>query len=46
VLSIIFLDEAPTVVHLIGGALSLGGMWLGLRRKADARKADAESRSG
>lgn len=32
VLSTIFLGEAPTMVHLIGGALSLGGMWLGLRR--------------
>jgi drug/metabolite transporter (DMT)-like permease len=34
VLSLIFLGEAPTIVHLIGGALSLGGMWLSLRRKA------------
>jgi len=34
VLSIIFLGEAPTIVHLIGGVLSLGGMWLSLRRKA------------
>ncbi|WP_291612636.1 DMT family transporter [Bradyrhizobium sp.] len=34
VLSIIFLGEAPTIVHLIGGALSLGGMWLSLRRKS------------
>jgi drug/metabolite transporter (DMT)-like permease len=33
VLSIIFLGEAPTYIHLIGGALSLGGMWLSLRRK-------------
>ena len=32
VLSIIFLGEAPTVIHLIGGALSLG-MWLCLRAK-------------
>jgi drug/metabolite transporter (DMT)-like permease len=32
-LSIIFLGEAPTVYHLIGGVLSLGGMWLSLRRK-------------
>ncbi len=31
VLSILFLGEAPTVIHLIGGALSLGGMWLCLR---------------
>lgn len=30
-LSIVFLGEAPGVVHLIGGALSLGGMWLSLR---------------
>jgi drug/metabolite transporter (DMT)-like permease len=35
VLSIIFLGEAPTIVHLIGGVLSLGGMWLSLRRNAD-----------
>lgn len=35
VLSILFLGEAPTVIHLIGGVLSLGGMWLGLRRKKD-----------
>jgi len=34
VLSIIFLGEAPTVIHLIGGVLSLGGMWLSLRRKS------------
>jgi len=33
VLSIIFLGEAPTVIHLIGGALSLGGMWLSLQAK-------------
>jgi drug/metabolite transporter (DMT)-like permease len=33
-LSIIFLGEAPTIVHLIGGALSLGGMWLSLRKPA------------
>jgi len=33
VLSILFLGEAPTVVHLIGGALSLGGMWLSLQAK-------------
>jgi drug/metabolite transporter (DMT)-like permease len=32
-LSIIFLGEAPTIVHLIGGALSLGGMWLSLQAK-------------
>ncbi|MEH2524736.1 MULTISPECIES: DMT family transporter [unclassified Bradyrhizobium] len=31
VLSIIFLGEAPTMIHLIGGALSLGGMWLCLQ---------------
>ena len=35
VLSIIFLGEPPTVIHLIGGVLSLGGMWLSLRRKAE-----------
>jgi drug/metabolite transporter (DMT)-like permease len=33
-LSIVFLGEAPTVIHLVGGALSLGGMWLGLRKPA------------
>jgi drug/metabolite transporter (DMT)-like permease len=32
-LSIVFLGEAPTIVHLIGGALSLGGMWLSLQAK-------------
>jgi drug/metabolite transporter (DMT)-like permease len=35
-LSIVFLGEAPTMVHLIGGALSLGGMWWSLRAKASA----------
>jgi drug/metabolite transporter (DMT)-like permease len=33
VLSIAFLGEAPTVIHLIGGAMSLGGMWLSLQAK-------------
>jgi drug/metabolite transporter (DMT)-like permease len=33
-LSVIFLGEAPGVVHLIGGALSLGGMWLSLRGRS------------
>lgn len=33
-LSIVFLGESPTVVHLVGGALSLGGMWLSLRKPA------------
>lgn len=33
VLSILFLGEAPTLIHLIGGALSLGGMWLSLQAK-------------
>jgi len=33
VLSILFLGEAPTIIHLIGGALSLGGMYLCLRAK-------------
>jgi drug/metabolite transporter (DMT)-like permease len=32
VLSILFLGEAPTMIHLIG-ALSLGGMWLSLQAK-------------
>ena len=35
-LSIVFLGEAPGVVHLIGGALSLGGMWLSLRGRSSA----------
>jgi drug/metabolite transporter (DMT)-like permease len=35
VLSMIFLGEAPTIIHLIGGVLSLGGMWLSLRRKPE-----------
>ena len=33
VLSILFLGEAPTMIHLIGGALSLGGMWVSLQAK-------------
>lgn len=33
-LSMLFLNEPPTVYHLIGGALSLGGMWLSLQAKA------------
>ena len=33
VLSIVFLGEAPTMIHLIGGALSLGGMWLSLQAR-------------
>ena len=32
-LSIAFLGEAPTRIHLIGGALSLSGMWWSLRAK-------------
>ena len=36
VLSIVFLGEAPSVSHLIGGALSLGGMWLSLQAKPAA----------
>jgi drug/metabolite transporter (DMT)-like permease len=35
-LSIIFLGEAPGVIHLIGGALSLGGMWLSLQARPGA----------
>lgn len=31
ILSIIFLDEAPTVLELAGGLLILGGVYLGLR---------------
>jgi drug/metabolite transporter (DMT)-like permease len=37
-LSILFLGEAPTVIHLIGGALSLGGMWLSLQAKGSMAK--------
>ncbi|MCA1454798.1 DMT family transporter [Bradyrhizobium sp. BRP22] len=37
-LSIVFLGEAPTMVHLIGGALSLSGMWWSLRTKASAQR--------
>src|SRR5262249_16298126 len=37
-LSIVFLGEAPGVVHLIGGALSLGGMWLSLRGRSTGTK--------
>ena len=33
VLSIAFLGEAPTMIHLIGGAMSLSGMWWSLRAK-------------
>jgi drug/metabolite transporter (DMT)-like permease len=36
VLSMLFLGEPPTLVHLVGGALSLGGMWFCLRAKAKA----------
>ena len=46
-LSILFLGEAPTMVHLIGGALSLGGMWLSLqaitRCMADSTKPSSEA---
>jgi drug/metabolite transporter (DMT)-like permease len=42
VLSIIFLGEAPTVIHLVGGMLSLGGMWLGLRRNGRDRSGAQE----
>jgi drug/metabolite transporter (DMT)-like permease len=38
VLSIIFLGEAPTIIHLIGGALSLGGMWLSLQAKQNGAR--------
>jgi drug/metabolite transporter (DMT)-like permease len=37
-LSIAFLGEAPTMIHLIGGALSLGGMWLSLQAKQSGAK--------
>jgi drug/metabolite transporter (DMT)-like permease len=35
--SITFLGKAPTIVHLIGGAQSLCGMWLSLRRKSEGK---------
>jgi drug/metabolite transporter (DMT)-like permease len=38
VLSIVFLGEAPTMIHLIGGAMSLSGMWWSLRAKSDASR--------
>lgn len=38
VLSIAFLGEAPTVIHLIGGVLSLGGMWLSLQARQGGAK--------
>jgi drug/metabolite transporter (DMT)-like permease len=38
VLSVIFLGEAPTMIHFIGGALSLGGMWLSLQAKPHSAK--------
>ena len=44
-LSIVFLGEAPTVVHLIGGMLSLGGMWLGLRRNDRERSSPAQEQA-
>ena len=34
-LSIIFLGEPPNIIQLVGGALSLGGMWLSLRNKSE-----------
>ena len=36
ILSILFLGEAPTTIHFIGGALSLGGLWLSLQAKPRA----------
>jgi drug/metabolite transporter (DMT)-like permease len=38
VLSIAFLGEVPTMIHLIGGALSLGGMWLSLQAEQSGGK--------
>jgi drug/metabolite transporter (DMT)-like permease len=38
VLSMLFLGEAPTIVHLIGGTLSLGGMWLSLQARQGGTK--------
>jgi drug/metabolite transporter (DMT)-like permease len=43
VLSILFLGEAPTMIHLIGGALSLGGMWLSLQAKQVGHRPNATS---
>jgi drug/metabolite transporter (DMT)-like permease len=37
-LSIVFLGEAPTMVHLIGGTLSLSGMWWSLRAKTNGSR--------
>lgn len=37
VLSILFLGEAPTMIHLIGGALSLGGMWWSLAKQSGSQ---------
>jgi drug/metabolite transporter (DMT)-like permease len=34
----LFLGEAPTIVHLIGGTLSLGGMWLSLQARQGGTK--------
>jgi drug/metabolite transporter (DMT)-like permease len=36
-LSVVLLGEAPTVIHFVGGALSLGGMWWTLRAKTRAK---------
>jgi len=36
-LSIKFLGKAPTIVLVMGGVLSLGGMWLSLRRKSEGK---------
>ena len=34
IMSIALLGEAPTVIHLVGGTLSLGGLWWSMRAKA------------
>jgi drug/metabolite transporter (DMT)-like permease len=38
VLSMLFLGEAPSIVLLIGGTLSLGGMWLSLQARQGGTK--------
>jgi hypothetical protein len=35
-------QEAPTTIHLIGGALSLGGMWLSLQAKGPSSSRHAD----
>ncbi|MBV9081130.1 MAG: DMT family transporter [Acidobacteriaceae bacterium] len=37
ILSVALLGEAPTLIHLIGGALSLGGLWWSMRAKGNRK---------